>query len=226
MSHATFNIAFGLTADPIHKGHEQAIINGVEYCRAHGMEIEEFLLIPVYQPNLIADKKAPVASFEQRFFMCELVSNRLSKQLGCNIQVSDIEKQIAKTTNQKNYSFNTLKRLIGEVSAGAAVTKWLFMLSADHFQGRWPKFRQWYHWQELLQLCGLLINQRPGKRINQNFIQHLTRINENVFLVDNAQVVAVSSSMIRSDAKLLNNTNLVAKDIARYIQQQNLYGCF
>ena len=217
------NIIFGLTADPIHKGHEQAIVNGVEYCREKGVEIEHLLLTPVYHPNLIADKTAPIASFDQRLSMCELVANRLSMQLCCDIKVSDIEKQISEATGQKSYSFNTLQRLLGEIPACAGMTEWLFMVSADHFQGRWPKFRKWYKWQKLLQRCGLLINQRPGNCINQNFIQQLKLINENVFVVDNAEVVAVSSSEIRNDSNLLNNTALVSKDVAEYILQQGLY---
>ena len=219
MASKTYSIIFGLTADPIHKGHEQAIISGVDYCRDQEIEIEQFLLVPVYQPNLIADKKAP----EQRFKMCDLVAQRLSRQLDCIIEVSSIEKQLVESTAEKNYSFKTVKRLVDEVPVSAGMAKWLFMVSADHFCGRWPKFRQWYKWQELLQLCGLLINQRPGNSVNQSFIRQLKSINDTIFVVERDAVVAVSSSALRSNPALLNNTKLVAEDIVEYIQQQSLY---
>ena len=210
-----FSIIFGLTADPIHKGHEQVIINGVDYCRDNGIEIERFLLIPVYQPNLISDKKSPVASFEQRFFMCELVANRLSKQLNCDIQISGIEKELAETTGNKNYSFNTVKQL--------NIENTLFLVSADHFQGRWPKFRKWFKWQEILEYSGLLINQRPGHKINEGFIHQLKAINPNIFLIHNSKTIDVSSSVIRKYFNLSPIKELLSDDVVQYIKTAGLY---
>lgn len=222
-----FTLVFGLTADPIHKGHEQAIINGVEFCRENGIEIEQFLLVPVYQPNLIADKNPPVASFEQRFFMCELVANRLSKKLGCDIQVSRIEKELLERTGEKNFSVNTIKAfaenrgLTGEVPAFA--TNLLFMVSADHFAGRWPKFRKWYKWREILQYSGLLINQRPGNNINHNFIAELRQINPHVFVVQNSHVIDVSSTKIRQGIDAKSLVRLISSDVMDTIKNQGLY---
>jgi len=43
MNNNKFSIIFGLTADPIHLGHEQVIINGIDYCRDQGFDVEEFV---------------------------------------------------------------------------------------------------------------------------------------------------------------------------------------
>lgn len=218
MSRST-TIVFGLTADPIHLGHEQAVINGIAYCREHGIEINQFLFMPVYQPNLIAGKKAPVASFQQRFDMCEIVAKRLSKKLDCKIETSMIEKQFAEFSGEKSYSFNTIKYMTGIETKS---TKLLFMISADHFQGRWPKFRKWFNWQELLNYTGLLINQRPGHKINVNFTNQLKTLNQDVFVIVNNKSVAISSSKIRSSSDL-SILKFLSKDIADYVLNNDLY---
>ena len=207
------SIIFGLSADPIHLGHEQAIINGIQYLREQGLEILEFLLIPVFLPNLIADKKAAVASYQHRVSMCELVAKRLTEQLNCEIKVCQIERHIVKATGQPNYSLNTIKQL--------NLKNCLFMVSADHFQGRWPKFRKWFKWQEILQYSGLLINQRPGHGLNQSFIEQLKKYNSDIFMVENKLTVATSSSEIRSN---LNKTRpYLSTDIYAYILKNKIY---
>jgi nicotinate (nicotinamide) nucleotide adenylyltransferase len=215
----SYTIVFGITADPIHLGHEQAIINGIAYCREHSIEINKFLLMPVFQPNLIAGKKGPIASFQQRFEMCDIVAQRLSKKLGCKIETSLIEKQFAKMSGEKSYSFNTIKYMT-EIETES--TKLLFMVSADHFKGRWPKFRKWFNWHELLKITGLLINQRPGHKINNNFINQLKEINECIYVIDDGQSIAVSSSQIRA-TNSPSRLRLLSKDIAIYVTNNNLY---
>lgn len=221
LSHS-YTIVFGLTADPIHLGHEQAIINGIDYCQEHNLEINQFLLMPVYQPNLIAGKKAPVASFQQRFDMCDIVAKRLSKKLDCKIETTLIEKQFSELSGDKSYSFNTIKYMT-EIETESKSTKLLFMVSADHFQGRWPKFRKWFKWQELLNMTGLLINQRPGHKINASFTNQLKVINKDVFVIVKSQSVAISSSEIRV-ANNPSNLKGLSKDVAEYVLDNNLYG--
>ena len=221
MSHS-YTVVFGLTADPIHLGHEQAIINGVNYCRKFNLEINQFLLMPVYQPNLIAGKKGPIATFQQRFDMCEIVAKRLSKKLDCKVEASLIEKQSSEALDEKSYSFNTIK-YITESETESKSAKLLFMVSADHFQGRWPKFRKWFNWQELINYSGLLINQRPGHKININFISQLKKINKDIFVIEESKSVAISSSEIRASNDL-TKLKFLSKDIERYVLKANLYG--
>ena len=211
----SYTILFGLTADPIHKGHEQAIKSSVQFLKLKAYKIKKIQLIPVCQPNLIANKKAPSANFKQRFAMCELVANRLSNDLKCLIVVNPIEKQLSETTGEKNYSLNTIKTL--------HLSHCLFMVSADHFQGRWPKFRKWYKWQELLQYSGLLINQRPGHRINESFIKQLKSENPDIFCIKSTKAIDISSSKIRKNRNNYFNKGFLSKDIIHYIKNEKLY---
>jgi len=211
----TYSIIFGLTADPIHLGHEQAIINGIQYLRYQNIKVEEFVLIPVYQPNLIADKKSPKASFDQRLEMCHIVAKRLSNITHDSIIVSDIEKLIANTTGENNYSLNTIKHLNKE--------NCLFMVSADHFQGRWPKFRKWFGWKDILNYSGLLINKRPGNKINKRFIEELRGINPNVYLVEEQKSIDTSSSYIRANLHKSDMSNHLSQDILKFIKNEGLY---
>ena len=211
----TYSIIFGLTADPIHLGHEQAIINGIQHLQGLNITIKEFILIPVYQPNLIAGKKGPVASFEQRLNMCQLVATRLSKQFMSNIVVSNVEKRIANLTGKNNYSLNTLKHL-NKINC-------LFMVSADHFHGRWPKFRKWFGHKEILKHSGLLINQRPGNKINKNFINQLKTINPSIYLVENLKSINTSSTKIRASFKIDDMSSHLSPDIIDYIESEHLY---
>jgi len=177
--------------------------------------------MPVYQPNLIAGKKGPIATFQQRFDMCEIVAKRLSKKLDCKVEASLIEKQSSEALDEKSYSFNTIKYITRVVAP--KTTKLLFMVSADHFQGRWPKFRKWYKWQVLLNYSGLLINQRPGHKININFISQLKKINKDIFVIEESKSVAISSSEIRASNDL-TKLKFLSKDIERYVLKANLYG--
>ena len=211
-----FQLVFGLTADPIHLGHEQVIINSIEYFRKLNKKIGQFLLVPVFNPNLIAGKKSPHASFDQRLEMCQLVANRLSKKLKTQILVSDIEKKLSQKTGKSNYSFDTLKAL--ELKRG------LVIACADHFKGRWPKFRKWHCWQNLVKGTGLLINRRPGNKINLNFIKGLQKINKDVYVVESDKSVNTSSTFIRKNIKCnFDMSNHLSDDIMSYISQKSLY---
>ena len=101
------------------------------------------------------------------------------------------------------------------------------MLSTDHFQGANPKFKSWYKWQELLQICGLLINQRPENIINMRFIDDLREINSGIFVINNAKQINVSSSQIRKNFCKFDKLDLlkfIATDILSYILAKDIYG--
>lgn len=175
--------------------------------------------MPVYQPNLIAGKKGPVATFQQRFDMCDIVAKRLTNKLDCKVETSLVEKQFAEFSGEKSYSFNTIKYMT-EIETKS--TELLFMVSADHFQGRWPKFRKWYKWQDLLNYSGLLINQRPGHKININFISQLKKINKDIFIIEESKSVAISSSEIRTSNNV-SKLKFLSKDVEKYVLKANLY---
>ncbi len=218
MSKTQYTLVFGLTADPIHKGHEQVILNSFIFADQHKLSIKKFLLVPTYQPNLIANKQQPTTSFEHRFRMCELVATEVRNKFNYPVYTIDIEKKLFEKTNQKSYSYDTLH--------GIEAKHKLFVLSADHFAGRWPKFRKWHNWQQLVKENGLLIHQRPGHGINANFIRQLKDINPAVYVVTGLPSFDVSSTQLR--AELSKDTALCGDDgvshsVLKYIENQNIY---
>ncbi len=217
MSKTAYTLIFGLTADPIHKGHEQVIHNSFAYAQQHDITIKQLLLVPTYQPNLIAGKQQPRTPYQHRFAMCQLIAKQMSDQFNYRVQVSDIEKQLFELNQQKSYSYDTLKAIESQHK--------LFVLSADHFAGRWPKFRQWHQWQGLVKENGLLIHQRPGHRINHSFINQLKAINPAVFVVSGYPAVEVSSTQLRQKLHQQQTIaeNLLSPIISNYIKPLNLY---
>jgi nicotinate (nicotinamide) nucleotide adenylyltransferase len=217
MKKPAYTLIFGLTADPIHSGHEQVMLNSFAFAQQHALNIDKFLLVPTYQPNLIADKQHPRTTFEHRYNMCQLVAENIKNQYNYPVYVSDVEKQLFELSQQKSYSYDTLNAI-------GAKHK-LFVLSADHFAGRWPKFRKWHRWQQLVKENGLMIHQRPGHRINIGFIEQLKQINTNVYVVSGLPSIDVSSTQLR--AELSNNNNvsaeLVSTSVLGYITKHNLY---
>lgn len=214
-SESGYELVFGLTADPIHLGHEQVITDSIEYLQNQGCNLIRFLLIPVYSPNLIAGKQAPQTAFKHRISMCEIIAKRLSCKYKISIEVSDIEKKLADKTRQPNYSINTIKALNLQNS--------LFVISADHFSGRWPKFRKWHEWRKLINNTGLLIHQRPGSTINESFIMELKMMNPDIFTLTSKQSVDTSSTYIRSHFTECDMSPHLSQDIIQFIKTEFLY---
>lgn len=210
-------LIFGLTADPIHKGHEQVILNSFAYAKQLNLTIEQFLLVPTYQPNLIADKKQPQTPFKYRFNMCELVAEKIRKKFNYPVYITDIERQLYELNGSKSYSYDTLQ--------ATSVNQKLFVLSADHFTGRWPKFRKWYKWKELVNENGLLIHQRPGHGINSNFIKQLKELNNHVYVVNNLPQIDISSTKLRQQLKNKRTVlpNTISTQVLAYIKQNKIY---
>ena len=216
-----FTLIFGLTADPIHKGHEQVILNSFTYAQSQQLEINEFLLVPTYQPNLIANKPQPRTPYPHRYMMCDLVAQHIRNQYKYPVYVSDIEKQLFIIKHQKSYSYDTLKAIDAPHK--------LFVLSADHFAGRWPKFRKWHQWQELVKENGLMIHQRPGHGINARFITELKNLSDSVYVVSQLPQVDISSTQLRSELLLdclrLDNSasKYLAAPVINYIEKNQIY---
>ncbi len=215
--HNSFYLIFGLTADPPHKGHEQVIINSHEFMHKAGFEVSQFDLVPTFEPNLIAGKRQPVADFEQRMAMCQIIADDLNQNKKYNVRVNEIERFLAFATHQKSYSYQTLKAIDHPNK--------LFVLSADHFAGRWPKFRKWHKWQALIKENGLLIHQRPGHRINNSFIQQLQSTNTHVYIVKDFPEVAVSSTFIRKNfsQSMRGNQQILSQNVIDFIAQHEIY---
>ncbi len=214
MSGQGFYLVFGITADPPHLGHEQVIINSYQYMTSQQLTVTQFDLMPTYQANLIGDKKKPVADFNQRLKMCQITAADLNDRHGFNVQVNDLERTLSQQVKGKNYSIDTLSAIQHPHK--------MFVLSADHFAGRWPKFRKWHRYEDLVFQNGLLIHQRPGHPINNNFIKQLKSINPHVYVVSGLKDVSASSTQIRNNCS--QHLDLLNKKIHFYLAAQQLYG--
>jgi len=208
---------YGLTADPIHRGHEQVIKNTLSKARGLGLKTARVILVPTYRPNLIGDKSAPTASFEQRLDMCQMVAKELSRELNTDITVSDIEEKIH--TDQPSYTYDTLTAL------SQNHTNLILIISSDHAHGHAPKFRQWHRWQDLINDFGLMIHERPGQPINDCFIEHLKEHNPNVYVAKNQPTIDISSSRLRNAYNYGADVSeqLINPMIDGYIKQFALY---
>lgn len=208
---------FGLTADPIHRGHEQVIKNTLDQARELDLKTAGIILVPTYQPNLIADKTAPTASFEQRLAMCQLVAKDLSEELDIDITVSDIEQRIH--NEQPSYTYYTLDALAKDHD------NLILIISSDHAHGHAPKFRQWHRWDELINRFGLIIHERPGYPLNDCFVSYLKELNPNVYVAKNQTSIDISSSRLRNayayGASI--KKDLVNLNVDAYIHSQGLY---
>jgi len=216
-NHQAITWVFGLTADPIHRGHEQVVKNTLAKAEELGLETSSFILVPTYRPNLIADKSAPIATFEQRFDMCHLVAKDLSQELKTDITVSDIEKTIH--SDNPSYTYNTLDALSKDHN------NLILIISSDHAHGHAPKFRQWHRWEDLITRFGLMIHERPSYPLNDCFVSYLQEHNPNVYVSKNQTRIDISSSRLRNayayGAEILSEHINPAVD--NYIEQRGLY---
>ncbi len=221
MTTKNFTWVFGLTADPIHRGHEQVIINTLEVAKNNYLSSEQVLLMPTYQPNLIDDKKAPQADFKDRLKMCSLTAEDLQSKIATTITVSDIEKTLYQKQQQPSFTYESLDALSSDYE------NLMLIISSDHAHGHAPKFRKWHRWDELISRFGLIIHERPGYPLNDCFVSYLKELNPaaDVYVAKNQPSIEVSSSQIRNaynygaeptDAQI----NPV---VAEYIQSLGLY---
>lgn len=208
---------YGLTADPIHRGQEQVIKNTLMKADELNLNTAGFILIPTYQPNLIADKTAPIAAFDHRLAMCELVAGDLSRKLSTDIKTSDVEQRIH--SGQPSYTYDTLSALSHEHE------NLVLIISSDHAHGHAPKFRQWHRWQDLINQFGLMIHERPGYPLNDCFISHLKEYNQHVFVSKNLTSIDISSSRLRQAYayRAEASDKYVNPAVDRFIRSQKLY---
>jgi nicotinate-nucleotide adenylyltransferase len=206
-------IAFlGGTFDPIHLGHLRP-----------ALEIGEALSLKqlFFMPNLIAPhKSASHCNPKQR---CEMVELALHNQARMAIDTRELNR------HKPSYTIDTLKELKVEYPH----TPICFIMGMDSL----ISFDTWFHWQEILSYCHLIISHRPGWKCEFNEqIQILVDAHQttNKHDLHNFQVgkiyfqttsqLAISSSEIR---QLLNNDisidYLVPEAVNDYIKEHQLY---
>ncbi|TWI54233.1 nicotinate-nucleotide adenylyltransferase [Pseudomonas duriflava] len=128
---------FGGTFDPIHIGHLRSALEVAEL-----LGLDELRLIPGARPP---HRGEPQVSARQRLAMVELAV----KDVEC-LKVDDIEFR----RERPSYTIETLEALRDELGPDVQL---LLMLGWDAFCG----LPGWHRWKELLELCHILVLQRP-----------------------------------------------------------------
>ena len=128
---------FGGTFDPVHLGHLRVAREAFA-----ALGLDKLCWIPAAQPPL---RDAPVASAAQRADMLALA---LCDEPGFTLDRRELERGGA------SYTVDTLQSLRTE-RPDAALCR---LIGQDQFAG----FERWHHWREILDLCHLVVLNRPG----------------------------------------------------------------
>lgn len=127
----------GGTFNPVHVGHLRAALEVVEQ-----LGLDELRLIPSARPP---HREAPQVSAEQRLAMVRLAVEGESR-----LRVDDRELR----RDRPSYSVETLESLREELGKDVQL---IMLLGWDAFCG----LPGWHRWEALLELCHLLVLQRP-----------------------------------------------------------------
>lgn len=204
---------YGGTFDPIHLGH----VNTAEQT-AHWLNLDSITLIPAHIPP---HKSATHATAEQRKAMVALVcdENKL-------FTLDDRE------LNRQTPSF-TLDTL-AEIKSEQPNAQLCFIMGMDSLLS----FTKWHRWQDILNLCHLVINIRPGyphqalkaqlpPELHSNLVEDLSQMKlaaAGKIILHQCKSYHISSTQIRNTVHSEQNTQqLVPLSVYQYIKQQQLY---
>lgn len=138
MNSAALQALFGGTFDPIHYGH----LRPVE-ALARQIGLQQVTLLP---NNVPPHKPQPEASAAQRVAMIE---QAIADRPLFNIDLRELQRQTP------SYTVETLRGLRAERGPQQPVG---FIIGQDSLL----TLHHWHQWQELLELCHLLVCKRPG----------------------------------------------------------------
>ena len=129
---------FGGTFDPIHYGHLKPLVELQQHCSC-----EEVRIIPAAVPP---HRPAPVASTADRLAMLRLA---LAEYPGFTLDSCELDR------DGPSYSVLTLQALRASMPDAALC----LVMGSDAFAG----LPTWYHWQEIPELCHIIVIERPGE---------------------------------------------------------------
>ena len=185
----------GGSFDPVHNGH-------VAICRSYlnSKYIGELYVILTPDPPHKDDRK--LTDFSHRLAMLNLA-------LGCidKLTVSDVEKNLPKPS----YTVNTVAYFKSEFPE-----KDLYLCIGED---SYTEFTDWYHWEEIIDNCRLLVAGRP----NSDEKDVPGKLKKNARFIDHDEV-AVSSSEIRKRLKRGEEVGeYLPETVLAYIHKEQLY---
>lgn len=204
----------GGTFDPIHNGHLQPVIETAKW-----LGLSKILLLPAHIPP---HKNTTFANAQQRLAMVELACKE--HQL-FSLDSRELNR------NTPSYTITTLKEIKNQYQD----KNLCFFMGMDSLLN----FTTWYNWQEILTLCNIVVNTRPGYDLTQVnnatkalLTQHQTvdpeLINQQSnggILVTSQTELAISSTELRHRfIQNLSCQQFIPSSIIEYIKKQQLYG--
>jgi nicotinate (nicotinamide) nucleotide adenylyltransferase len=223
-------LIFGTSADPLHEGHVELILDAVRALIARGWEVAEVVLMPVFRHHNIREgvKRSLTLTFDHRFAICQLAAEEIALNLADEVgrvSVSSLERELVWQSNRPNFTAETLKALRARTEEQLDLA---FLIGADSFSGEKPGFSQWYRWDDMLKDAILVISPREGFAPNQQFIEDLTTQGGRIVYLEEIEVSDISSSGIRArleeglDPVLLAAEGILSPAIAEYIARHDL----
>ena len=230
MANKTIKLVFGTSADPIHEGHVELLVDAAQALTTRGYQIAEIVLMPVYRHHSVTDsvKRSLPLSYDDRFALCQLAATEIKdklKDIAETISVSNLEKELVWQNNRPNFTAETMETMRNQTEAG---TELAFLIGGDSFSGEYPSFSKWYRWQELIQNVIFVLSPREGYPPNRNFVQSLSEQGGKIIYLDEIKVLDISSAQIRKRLEAgeaperLVIDGLISKDVADYIAKHNL----
>ena len=223
-------LIFGTSADPLHEGHIELIVDAVHALSARGYDVAEVVLMPVFRHHNIQDgiKSSLTLTFEHRFAICQLAAAELTRLLEgevAKVSVSSLERELVWQGNRPNFTAETLQALRAQTDLQLELA---FLIGADSFSGEQPSFSRWFRWEQLIKDAALVISPRVGFEPNQDFLQSLTDQGARTIYLSEIEVADISSSRIRArlteavDPMVLAQEGILSLPVADYIARHDL----
>lgn len=219
---ATFCLVFGTSADPIHAGHIELVVDAVQGLERRGHQVVEVVILPVYRRHNISDevKTSMQESYEDRLALCEIAAWQISQALHKPadwVEVSRLEEALALDSNQPNYTAESMAVMRAELEPQITLS---FLVGTDILSGEDPNLSHWYQLDALLETTTMVVCPRDGFPPNLDFMTQLEQRGGKIVYLDEVRVAEVSSSEIRAK---LNETNHPAEVVeAGWLSQEAL----
>ncbi len=223
-------LVFGTSADPLHEGHVELIVDAVKALTARGWRVAEVILMPVFRHHNIREgiKRSLTLTFDHRFAISQLAADELARTLDGlvgKVSISDLERELVWQSNRPNFTAETMEALRARTDPTLELA---FLIGADSFSGEKPNFLQWYRWKDLIKDAMLVISPREGFAPNRDFIKNLVERGGKIVYLEEIVIFDVSSSNIRArleegtDPSDLVEEGILSHEIAEYIVQNDI----
>jgi len=223
-------LIFGTSADPLHRGHTQLVIDAVKALHSRDLKVARVMILPVFRHHNIQEgvKRSLPLTFEHRFDICQLAAEEIYQGLQGlvdQVEVSDLERELVSQNNRPNFTSETMEVLRQRSDPSYDLG---FLIGSDSFTGENPSFGHWFHWQELIKDTALVISPRQGFQPNLEYIAQLGKLGARVVYLDELKVTDISSREIRDRLEKGEKTltlveeGLLSPAIAAYIEERDL----